>query len=430
MIDPGPGNDRPTAVGTRAPQSSVRAASRAGVPAHAASGRADLLAALEPSSRLLALALAPDVEDPDVAAALDGALGQGVDWKELGRLAAHERAARSLVALLETRADRVPDHSLARVRRLAQFGTVQSQFLTHRLRRLLGLLSSEGIPVMLLKGAALAHRFYPDAGMRPMGDLDLLVRAEDAQSAWLLAQRAGWQRRADVPDARHYIGHQHVAPLEDDQGAETGLEFHTELFTRQAPFALPASDLWARAERVPLLGEVAAVPDPADLLLHACLHFAWSHEMTFGVCRTLNDVRAIGERAPLDWEAFVTRARAARGATCCYWTLRLARELTGVAVPDEVLAALAPRLPRPVRDRLLHHFAAQAFSAGAQCPSVMLARTLWSLGIAPRGQKHGASRPWHDTAEWTRNSGDGGGGRAGLHGIEIARYAITLLVGG
>lgn len=415
---------------------SVSPAERGENPHATASGRrsgrhGSIIDALPPASRLLALALDPRSADA-LANEVGAAIDEGVDWKELARLAAYERAARRLVPLLRPHAARVPDHTVARLTRLSQLGVMQSHFLANRLRRFLRTMAEHRIPVMLLKGNALAHRLYPDMADRPMGDLDVLVRPDDAERAWELAQTTGWCRRRDVPDARHYIGHQHLAPLEDDQGAQTGLEIHTELFTRQAPFALPASALWARAEHALLFGEGVHVPDTADLLLHACLHFAWSHEMNFGVWRTLNDVRVLVDRGGVDWDAFVARARETRGATCCYWTLRLAREVAGVSIPAAPLAALAPRLPAAMRNRILHHFAAQAFSAGAQCPSVMLARSLWTLGISPRAQGHGASRPWHDTAEWTRDPGATAARYAwiGAHGLLVARYAIMLLGAG
>src|SRR5204862_4976367 len=105
----------------------------------------------------------------------------------------------------------------------------------------------------------------------------------------------------------------------------------------------------------------------------------------------------------LDWNALVARAAATRGATCCYWTLRLARDLTGVSVPDWVLAALSPRLPESVLRRLTRYFAQQSLpTPEAVINSVSLGRALWTLGVRPRRQRHGSSRPWLDTEEWIR----------------------------
>ena len=242
-----------------------------------------------------------------------------------------------------------------------------------------------------------------------MGDIDALVRPEDATRAWELAIANGWVRRRDVAEERSYADHQHLAPLEDADGLQTGLELHTALFTHQAPFLLPPDQMWANARRLTIGGYPAYVPSPEDQLLHAALHFAWSHEMTFGAFRTLRDVERIVARNAFDWNELVRGARASRGATCVYWTLRLARDLAGVGVPTSVLDQLAPRLPSRVRRSLVRYFAEHALpNPDLIVNSVALSRAMWRIGVQPRSQGHGSSRPWLDTQEWVRMPGGGG----------------------
>jgi hypothetical protein len=120
----------------------------------------------------------------------------------------------------------------------------------------------------------------------------------------------------------------------------------------------------------------------------------------------MRDVDRLTSRGELRWDTFVTKAVAARGASCCYWTLRLARELVGATVPEEVLDALAPRLPSRVLDSLSVYFAGHALPVeGTTTQSVFVSRALWTLAIGPRAQGHRASRPWVDTEDWVRNAG-------------------------
>ncbi len=51
------------------------------------------------------------------------------------------------------------------------------------LERILQAFDEAGIPVIVLKGAALAATVYEDIGLRPMGDLDLLIHPEDFSQA-------------------------------------------------------------------------------------------------------------------------------------------------------------------------------------------------------------------------------------------------------
>lgn len=390
-----------------------------------------VLTRLSPESAVVALTASGSNGDPTLRDALDRTL----DWECVMAVAARERA---LVPLVE-RLERIPSatmrsEELARLQRLALVSEFQLMSLHDRLVKLLILFEAHGIEVLLLKGAGLAYSAYAKPTDRPMGDIDALVRAESASAAWELARSNGWRRRTDVPEERSYDDHQHLTPLEDVDGLQIGLELHTSLFTEQAPFLLPASQLWEGARRVTIAGAPALVPSAEDQLLHAALHFAWSHEMSFGVWRTLRDVERILATSAVDWRSVVEKSRAARGATCSYWTLRLARDVAGVTVPDDVLTALQPRLPNRILRKLAAHYAEHAFPRpGGPASSVSMARALWSLGVQPRAQGHGPSRPWLDTEEWVRgpegmrNVRSSGAKRILAQGFGFLRSVVSLM---
>jgi hypothetical protein len=241
-----------------------------------------------------------------------------IDCGRLVHLAVRERAVAAVNEQLARTPVRGPlPAELANLQRLAMVAEFQLSSLHDRLVKLLALYAAHDIDVLLLKGAGLAHSAYARPTERPMGDIDLLMRHNSAARAWELALANGWARRGDVPAERSYAEHQHLSPLEDSDGLQIGLELHTALFTHQAPFHVPPERLWEGARRLTIGGQPAYVPSPENQLLHAALHFAWSHEMTFGAFRTLRDVERILAAAPLDWPTLVRKAREARGATCC-----------------------------------------------------------------------------------------------------------------
>jgi hypothetical protein len=361
-----------------------------------------LVAQLPSESALIALSAAgPEADD-----ALRALLEKPLDWNGVLGLAARERAMGPLALRLQAlRPTTVPMEAIARIQRLAMVSEFQLRSMHERLGTILDLFQRNGIESLLLKGAGLAYSVYDRPTDRPMGDIDLLVREECAQQAWDLALTAGWVRRRDVSQERSYEDHQHLPPLEDADGLQVGLELHIALFTHQAPFRLPATQIWDRARRVQVGSRTALVPSAEDQLLHAALHFGWSHEMTFGTWRTLRDVERLTVTG-IDWDTFVRSARESRGATCCYWTLRLARDLAGARVPETVLSELSPKLPGRLRGVLARSFARQSLPLpGAPPASVSMSRALWTLAISPRRQGHGKSRPWLDTEEWVREGG-------------------------
>ncbi len=96
-------------------------------------------------------------------------------WDALTDLAIRERVAPLLSQRLEARDD-VPDAVRRKLRSELYVTGAFNLVLYRELARLL-----EGAPgrVVILKGAALATSVYGDPALRPMCDIDVLVRRED-----------------------------------------------------------------------------------------------------------------------------------------------------------------------------------------------------------------------------------------------------------
>lgn len=369
---------------------------------------------------LLLLTAAGNANDRAIRAVATGV----VDWNRFLGLAQIERAVSVIYPRFRATApDLIPGDVLDQMRRLALVSNFAMLHLESRLRESLRALERAGVRVMLLKGAALARTVYAGACERPMADLDLLVDASNAATARRVMLAEGWRDLSrGIPDAV-YERHHHSPPLKDTRSPGLQLEIHSALFPERHPFAFDARDLWLRARPLSDASRGTFVPDPLDSLLHACLHFFWSHQARFGVWRTIRDVDAISRRAEMDWDAFVASARAARGGTCCYWTLRIAHAAAGVDVPSRVFDELRPGRPEYLLRAIERHFLANLFPAHTACPSVALDRALWELGVMPRQSGHGDVRPW-DTDEAFVVPRDGPGG----HQTSARKARMSLLL--
>jgi hypothetical protein len=322
-------------------------------------------------------------------------LGRELGSLDLGALvgiAAHERALPALSARLRDAGVALP----AGAGHLLRSRSMVAEFTLARLHSLLdevvARLAAEGIDVLLLKGAALARTRYPDRLMRPMGDLDLLVRGERLARARDLLVAEGWRtpRTRAIDDV--YRDHHHLPPLHDPRGAGGKLELHGDLFPKGHPFGFNAVAMWRDARRIEVGGGFAWVPTANHLLLHACVHFAWGHMLKEGAWNTFRDVCVLSAAGDLDWDAFTEEAVASKAATSCYWALFLAQHFMGAQIPKGLLVRLAPRRSAFARRRLAGHFVHQAL--GAARPYVTLDRAIWTLAIDPAGSAHGSARPW------------------------------------
>lgn len=355
------------------------------------------LPSIPPEEELLLLSAGPAMNDAAIREVARGAM----DWPRFLGLAQLERAVPVVYPRLRAIiGETMPGTVLDQMRRLALVSDFAMLHLETRLRESLRVLHGAGVRVMLLKGAALAHTAYPGVRQRPMSDLDLLVDPSNAHLARRVMLSAGWREIVGGIPESVYDRHHHLPPLHDARSPDLQLEIHTALFPERQPFAFDARDLWAHAKPLGGAYPEAFVPDAMHSLLHACLHFLWSHQGRFGVWRTVRDIDALTRTGNIDWLEFVEAARATRGATSCYWTFRIAEVTAGVAVPPNVIAMLRPPRSAYVLQAIERHFVRNLFPVEFACPSVTLDHALWGLAVMPGWSGHGEVRPWDEEPEF------------------------------
>jgi hypothetical protein len=353
------------------------------------------LAALSPEAQVVLLSAGGEERDDEIRALLHG----GVDWPKVVRLAEREGAVSILWQRVRSLEDaRIPGDTATQLQRLAMVSEFRLLRLEQRLGDALDVLAEAGVDVVLLKGAALACTVYGSFPLRPMGDADLLVRCECADEAMALLTAHGWAAEGAAAHEEFYAGHHHRPPLDDRTGSGARLELHTGLFFDGHPFRFDAPDVRSRAVTVAHGRRMVRVPEAQHQVLHVCLHFVWSHMLALGAWRTFRDLRLLVSAEGFDWSAFTRLAVESRGGSCCYWALRLAHDLVGVGVPPAVLQALRPPEPEYVLHRVQRHFTYHMLPSEWICPSLRVARAMWTTGVRPAWSGHGDVRPWDRTA--------------------------------
>jgi hypothetical protein len=349
---------------------------------------------LPAEARLVFLTACGEWADPLIV----DSMGKQVDWSSVLAIATREHACAAAAGRFARLG--APPAASSALDALRQQGAVEAfrmALLEERLERLMARFGEAGVDFVLLKGSAIALRYLGGLKARPMGDLDVLVRPERATAAHELALELGWVLRKGVR-AEMYVGMPHLPPLVAGDGLGFGLEIHTALFPDEAPFRFSPEDLWRSATRLPRAGR-PATPDPEHLLVHACLHFAWSHRFRRGTWRTVRDLDALSADPALRPDHFARLVKYARGETCVYWTCALFEEITGRALP--VVPAHGPQIRRgPLHASVLRHLVLEAAYAPDAPGTRQLARMLWTLAVRPRASGHGSARPWKRDEGW------------------------------
>ncbi len=330
-----------------------------------------------------------------------------VDWPRLLWLAEHELATASLWrALAHDAPAPVPPAVAEYLARSTTMSDFRMQHLSGRLQESVRALGAHHVRVLLLKGAAVGALSDATFRSRPMNDLDLLVRPDDVPRARAALLSAGWTASTDPTVDVLLADHHHLPPFLDPRMPGIRLELHVSTLPPEHPFALPESEVWAQACEAPAPFAGALLPSAEHLLLHTCVHFAWSHAMSFGAWRTIRSVAVLVGSGAVDWEAFVALARASRGATACYWTLRLSSALGGIELPASVLPRLAAPSPEFVRRALERHFITTLVPGeGPPSPSVRLSRLLWVTALRPRWSGHRTPGRLDTEQRWGRAMG-------------------------
>lgn len=136
-------------------------------------------------------------------------------------------------------------------------------------------LQAAGIPFLVLKGAALNAALYDGPGLRPMMDVDLLIRPTDARRADEALRACGCRPGLDLvnedfyPD--YYYEREYLLPCRP----QFKIDLHVRPF-RPLRYArtLPADALWENPSRVRYGRLTVLIPNVENMLLHLAVHAA------------------------------------------------------------------------------------------------------------------------------------------------------------
>ncbi len=163
---------------------------------------------------------------------------------------------------------------LKQLRALAVRHRYASEIYTKVLIELLALFEDKGIEVILLKGAALARTVYQEAGLRPMCDLDILVKSSDLDMAEVVCQKLGFRANGAARSQSKFITHHHLPTLEQNvDGLLVSLEIHQDAFARDTFRCLNMDKLTSKPQRFAISDrQQAAMFGSIDMLDHLTQH--------------------------------------------------------------------------------------------------------------------------------------------------------------
>lgn len=162
------------------------------------------------------------------------------------------------------------------------------------------ILKEAGIPSIALKGAYLAQFAYPSPALRPMRDLDLLLRPEQCMEAFEVFRGCGYEPTSEGRPEIQMEERHHLAPLKGR--GRICIELHGGLLAPNPEFRLDSSFMegfWMRSATRRIGPEEIRFPCPEDMLFHLCLHATLEHDFDLGPL-ALADIALLLESENLD----------------------------------------------------------------------------------------------------------------------------------
>ncbi len=207
---------------------------------------------------------------------LEGLLtGESLSWQRVVQEARWHRLSAFLFWHLRDLdlQDLVPSEVMRELKRVYHENLSRNLFFRSDLREALDALRREGIPTIVLKGAALAEGVYQNIGLRAMGDIDLLVPHEMADKAFSTVQGIGYAPKESAERQKQRLTtHHHLAQL-FGLGKPSIIEIHTHIVEPSNVMRFEISGFWDRAVETDIAGTRALTLSPGDLLIHLAIHF-------------------------------------------------------------------------------------------------------------------------------------------------------------
>ncbi|MGX7674500.1 nucleotidyltransferase domain-containing protein [Plantactinospora sp. DSM 117369] len=338
------------------------------------------MAAISAESELLLLLSRQHVTDPQIAR-LREILGQDepvLDWGRIAGQAAQHRVA-ALVGwhgwrLLTREAMAGLDAAVVSLLYSAYRDTRRSnELMLDEIQAISDAAAAQGITVLMRKGGHLAFAVYQEPGMRPMGDLDVLVTRAQAPALVEVLERLGYAEGnptetgivplskrdrafwrlygSDLPKLNKLTG-QIDRPI-------ISVDVNVSLALPGKGYDVPVSAVLANARRHRYGDASFLVPSPEDAVIDLSAHIyktsttlrfmnrGSKHRRLIKYVDIAELVRSAGQ--DFSWDLFRKRVDEYAVAGPVFYGLAHLQMLFPGVIPPDVLAALRQQCPEPER---------------------------------------------------------------------------------
>jgi hypothetical protein len=331
-----------------------------------------------PEFRLLLACTTPRLA-PDAQCAVDDLLRQSLDWDYLLNLGTWHGMLPLLAHHLTARVNLVPAKISQFLLEYSSFNARGNLRLAAELLNISAALETCGIPHIPYKGVVLGEYLYGEITLRGAGDIDLIVRPEDASKAIACLRQLGFE------DAHGLTEAQFAAAMRfgfEHSFTRNGLtvDLHWRVVQNYAWPSFDLEKVWQRLVPFTFYGRELPIFSPELMLAILCIHSAqhdWMHLKMFA------DISELLSKHPqLDWKIVDTLVADSQARRSMHVALKLSHAYLNAKLPPQLIEEIG-------RDQRVAEIASAVYSTlwtSAHDPTTTQIDIRWIL-FRTRGER-------------------------------------------
>ena len=245
----------------------------------------------------------------------------------------------------------IPKDVIEELKKDYYLSATKNTLIFKELGKLLEACNKVGLQVIVLKGAALAETVYENLALRPMSDIDLLVRKEDLLSLDKQLKTLGyWPSDRSVDDIDLYSP-SYLTTLDYRNSSNNSPSFHIHWHFVNSTIPndsyikdIPIENIWRDAEKTRIAQVETQVMVPHHLIIHLSEHaLRVTHSLSkFCFFCDINEAIAFYQER-LDWDKLLRESDKFNLSRMVYLSLYFAGKFLATRIPHDVLLKLRPK---------------------------------------------------------------------------------------
>ncbi|MDP4228675.1 MAG: nucleotidyltransferase family protein, partial [Bacteroidota bacterium] len=248
----------------------------------------------------------------------------------------------------------VPNEVVKNLEKMYYSNLARNMLLYDELNKILTAFNKAGIDTIVLKGAFLAEKIYKNIGLRPMSDIDLLIKEKDLQKAKKELTELKYSSTRIFPtklhEQQHRILSKELSFIHQDKNSV--IDIHWDIQQSQYMYKVDVNQFWNNAKPIKIAGIKTLAFASEDILQHLCLH-VHKHIILSSIysyappAKPLRDYCDIAEvtrhyKDTINWNYLFQSSKDYGIEEPIFQGMSIAKKYFGALVPEDILSALKP----------------------------------------------------------------------------------------